>query len=101
MNDYFEIIIYPGLATTRVAAGAWDGDWPTPGLAQTISSYTTNWHACGTMTPSTTYVGLAASCVAGGGAATTFTSTAKKIRVCKSLATERATQGVADCNFDD
>ena len=99
--NYFEIIIYPGVATTRVAAGTWTGAFPTPGLAQTISAYTTNWRACGTMTPSTTHVGLAASCVAGGGAATTFTATAKKIRVSKSLAIERATKGVADCNFDD
>lgn len=100
--DYFEIIIYPGLATTRVAAGTWDGDWPTPGLAQTISAYTTNWHACGTMTPSNTYVGLAASLVGNNVAGLpTFTSTAKKIRVSKSLATARATKGVSDCNFDD
>ena len=99
MPTYFEIIIYPGLNQTRIAVGDWDGDFPTPGQAHDLSTYQANYLACGNLTSANTYIGLIASCVAGGPGftGTAFTATAKKIRVSRLEAIETTTQGVTSC----
>jgi hypothetical protein len=99
MPTYFEIIIYPGANQTRIAVGTWDGEFPTPGEAHTLSVYQSNHEACTNMTSANIYIGMTATtCYFGGGSATQFTATAKKIRVSTLEAIENATGGVLSCD---
>ena len=96
MPTYFEIIIYPGINQTRIATGTWDGDFPSPGQGHALSAYQANHDSCAGLTSANTYIGLVAStCYFGGGTATAFTATAKKIRVSKLEAIEHSTNGLS------
>jgi hypothetical protein len=98
MPTYFEIIIYPGANQTRIAVGTWDGEFPTPGKAHTLSVYQSNYEACSNMTSANIYIGMTATTnYHDGGSATAFTATAKKIRVSTLAAIPNATEGVASC----
>tara|TARA_R110002110_G_scaffold411882_1_gene636934 strand:+ start:344 stop:1216 length:873 start_codon:yes stop_codon:yes gene_type:complete len=97
MPTYFELIIYPGANQTRSAIGAWDGEFPAPGGACTLSAYQSNYLACGNLTAANTYIGMTCSTATFSGTATAFTATAKKIRVSVLGAIENATKGITSC----